>query len=75
MSFKKNLKILQIFSNGSLNFVYSSFRPQKNSQIFFYEKDIKNFYIYNKNKHHRLNINDIENLTYRKKYFDSKDSQ
>jgi hypothetical protein len=73
MGLKKNQKILQIFSNGSLNFIYGSFLFQRNNQIFFYEKDIKNFYIYRKNEHYRLNLNDNENAFYRKKYFDSKD--
>ena len=73
MALQKNQKILRIFSNGSLNFSYGSFLPQRNTQIAFYEKDIKNFYIYNKKEQYSLNVNDTENLFYRKKIFDSKD--
>jgi hypothetical protein len=73
MALQKTQKILQIFSNGSLNFSYSSFIPKRNTQISFYEKDIKNFYMYCKKERYRLNSNDLENLFYRKKYFDSKD--
>jgi hypothetical protein len=68
----KNRKILQIFSNGSLNFCYSSFFFPKNIQLFFHEKDLKNFHLYSKRSHKSLNLNDGENLLYRKKYVDSK---
>ena len=64
----KNQKVLQIFSNGSLNFYFDSFLLQKNNQINFYEKDIKNFSIYKKKKSDYFCIQE-ENIIYRKKYF------
>jgi hypothetical protein len=67
MTLSKNQKIMQIFSNGSLNFYFNSFLLQKNNQIKFSEKDIKNFSIYLKNKCDHLNIQE-ENIVYRKKY-------
>ena len=66
----KNRKILQIFSNGSLNFCYSSFFFPKNIQLFFYEKDLQNFYFSRKRLNN--NLNDGENLFYRKKYLNFK---
>jgi hypothetical protein len=72
MKIVKNRKILQIFSNGSLNFCYGSFFFHKNIQLFFYEKDLKNFHLYSKRSNNRLNLNDGENLFYRKKYVNSK---
>jgi hypothetical protein len=68
----KNRKILQIFSNGSLNFCYGSFFFPKNIQLFFYEKDLQNFYFFSKRLNNSLNLNEGENLLYRKKYFNFK---
>jgi hypothetical protein len=68
----KKQKILQIFSNGSLNFCCNSFFPQKDSQFIFYEKDFKNFNFYVKKNEQRLTVNNDENLLYRKKYVDIK---
>jgi hypothetical protein len=68
----KNRKILQVFSNGSLNFCYGSFFFPKNIQLLFYEKDLKNFHLYRKKSHNSLILNDGENLLYRKKYVGSK---
>jgi hypothetical protein len=65
-------KILQIFSDGSLNFCFGSFFFPKNIQLVFYEKDFKNFHFYNKKLHNRLNLNYGENFLYRKKYVNSK---
>ena len=72
MGATKNRKILQIFSNGSLNFCYANYFFPKNVQLFFFEKDLKNFYLYNKKLHNCLNLNHSENLLYRKKYFNFK---
>jgi hypothetical protein len=65
-------KILQIFSNGSLNFCYGNFFFPKNIQLFFYEKDLQNFHFYSKRLNNSLNLNAGENLLYRKKYFNFK---
>lgn len=75
MGLLKKRKILQIFSNGSLNFYYGSFFSPKGIQMSFYEKDFKNLYIYNKNKQYRLKLQDVENVFYRKKYVYSKNQQ
>jgi len=64
--------MLQIFSNGSLNFCYTSFFYSRDSQFIFYEKDFKNFNLYVKKNDQHLIINDTENLVYRKKYVDIK---
>jgi len=68
----RNRKILQIFSDGSLNFCFGSFFFPKKIQSIFCEKDFKNFHLYNKNLHNRLNLNYGKNLFYRKKYVNSK---
>jgi hypothetical protein len=68
----KNRKILQIFSDGSLNFCCGNFFFPKHIQLLFFEKDLKNFYIYNKKLYNHLNLNYGENLLYRKKYFNLK---
>jgi len=72
MGLVKKQKILQVFSDGSLNFCYNSFFFPKDNQFIFYEKDFKNFYLYIKKNDQRLTINDGENLVYRKKYVDIK---
>ena len=72
MGMFKKRKILQIFHNGCLNSCLGSFSPSKETQLFFYEKDLKNFHIYSKNKVKRLTLNDTQNLLYRKKYVHSK---
>ena len=72
MELIKKRKILQIFSNGSLNFCHNSFFFPKDSQFIFYEKDFKNFFFYVKKNDQRLTTIDGENLSYRKKYFDIK---
>jgi hypothetical protein len=72
MGVVKKRKILQIFSDGSLNFCYGSFFTPKATQLLFYEKDFKNFHFYSKSEHSQLKINDNENLLYRKKYLDYK---
>jgi len=68
MGLVKKRKILQVFSNGSLNFCFNSFFSPKDSQFIFYEKDFKNFHFYVKKKDQRLMIDEDENLLYRKKY-------
>jgi hypothetical protein len=68
MELVKKRKILQIFSNGSLNFCYNSFFFPKDSQFIFCEKDFKNFHVYTKKNDQRLVVNDNESLFYRKKY-------
>ena len=72
MELVKKRKILQIFSNGSLNFCYNNLFFPKDSQFIFYEKDFKNFYLYVKKKDQHSTINNGENLVYRKKYVDIK---
>jgi len=72
MGLVKKQKILQVFSDGSLNCCYNSFFFPKDNQFIFYEKDFKNFYLYIKKNDQRLTINDGENLVYRKKYVDIK---
>ena len=72
MELVKKRKMLQVFSNGSLNFCYNSFFFPKDNQFIFYEKDSKNFYLYIKENNQRLVVNDGENLLYRKKYVDIK---
>ena len=72
MELVKKRKILQIFSNGSLNFCYNSFLSPKDSQFIFYETDFKNFHLYVKKNEQRLIVDDDENLLYRKKYVDTK---
>ena len=72
MKFVKKQKIMQVFSNGSLNFCFNSLFSPKNSQFIFYEKDFKNFHLYVKKSDQRLIINDNENLLYRKKYVNIK---
>jgi hypothetical protein len=66
---EKKQKVLQIFSNGSLNFCYGNYLFPKHFQLFFFEKDLKNFCFYNKKVHNQLTFNSNENLLYRKKYF------
>jgi hypothetical protein len=68
MGLVKKRKILQVFSNGSLNFCFNSFFSPKDSQFIFYEKDFKNFHLYAKKNDQRLVVNDNESLFYRKKY-------
>jgi hypothetical protein len=68
MGLVKKRKILQVFSNGSLNFCFNSFFSPKDSQFIFYEKDFKNFHLYVKKNEQRLIVDDDENLSYRKKY-------
>jgi hypothetical protein len=68
MGLVKKRKILQVLSNGSLNFCYNSFFPQKGSQLIFYEKDFINFHLYVKKKDQSSMVGDGENLLYRKKY-------
>lgn len=72
MELVKKRKMLQVFSNGSLNFCYNSFFFPKDNQFIFYEKDSKNFHLYIKENNQRLAVNDGENLLYRKKYVDIK---
>ena len=72
MGLVKKQKILQVFSDGSLNFCYNSFFFPKDNQFIFYEKDFKNFYLYIKKNDQRLMVDDGENLLYRKKYIDIK---
>jgi hypothetical protein len=72
MKLVKKRKILQVFSNGSLNFCFNSFFLPKNSQFVFYEKDFKNSNLYIKKDDQRLIVNEDENLLYRKKYVDIK---
>lgn len=67
MELVKKRKILQVFSNGSLNFCFNSFFSPKDSQFIFCEKDFKNFHLYVKKNEHRLIIDDDKNLLYRKK--------
>jgi hypothetical protein len=72
MGLVKKRKILQIFSNGSLNCCFNSFFPLKDSQFIFYEKDFKNFHLYIKKNNQRLMVKDGEKSLYRKKYVDIK---
>ena len=72
MGLVKKRKILQIFSNGSLNFCFNSFFSLKDSQFIFYEKDFKNFHLYIKKNNQRLMVKDGEKSLYRKKYVDIK---
>ena len=60
-------KKIQIFSNGSLNFIYSSFTNFK--QLEFSNKDNSNFYLNSKKRlHAKLNLIDKNKMTYRKKF-------
>jgi hypothetical protein len=68
MELVKKRKILQVFSNGSLNFCCNNFFFPKDNQFVFYEKDFKNFHLYAKKNDQRLVVNDNESLFYRKKY-------
>jgi hypothetical protein len=60
----KKKKLIQVFSNGTLNFSYSICN---NFQfINFYNKDNKNFYLNIKNKIKTINNSDF--LKYKSKY-------
>lgn len=72
MELVRKRKILQVFSNGSLNFSFNSFFFPKDSQFFFYEKDFKNSHLYKKKTDQHLVVSESENLSYRKKYIDIK---
>ena len=58
------LKLIQIFSNGSLSFFYKYHSDF--SQVIFYEKDSKNFY-FNKKKS-TLKFQPESASSYKKKY-------
>jgi len=66
---RKSQKVIKIFSNGSLMFDNINTFLAKNQHFVFYEKDFKNFSLYRKNTVNTSNIVEIENLKYRKKYF------
>jgi hypothetical protein len=68
MKFTK-VKIIQILSNGSLNFCYMNFLKPK--QFTFYEKDQKNFYL-NKKTIDKGEIKSDYFSEYKKKYLISK---
>ena len=59
------LKIIQVFSNGSTNFTYKSFKDSVNNYTFL-EKDLKNFH-YNVKKNKTL-INNENFSNYKNKY-------
>jgi len=61
----QKLKIIQIFSNGSINFTYKSFNNLTSCS--FLEKDIKNFYL-NLKKNHKILINTENFYSYKNKY-------
>ena len=65
MNIKKQ-KIIQVFSNGSLNICYSSLFDLKKSQIVFFERDIKIFCLEIKQGSQNLHINNDESI--KKKY-------
>ena len=67
MFFLKKKKILQIFSDGTLN-INSVNSLKRSKQILFYDKDFKNSQFYKKNKKILNNLNDNENYQYRKKF-------
>jgi len=46
------LKIIQVFSNGSINFIYKSYKDSTTNYIFL-DKDLKNFN-FNLKKHKNL---------------------
>jgi hypothetical protein len=61
----KNYKIIQVFSNGSVNFTYKIFKNFSNNYTFL-EKDLKNFsYNLKKNK---ILTNTENFLNYKNKY-------
>lgn len=64
----KNQKVIKIFSNGSLIFDNVTIFLSKNYFV-FYEKNLFNSPLYMKNKATNSNVVEIENLKYRKKYF------
>lgn len=57
-------KIIQVFSNGSLNFTYNNFKDLKKNYIFL-EKDLKNSK-YNEKKKTLMKNNNF--LDYKNKY-------
>jgi hypothetical protein len=60
----KKLKVIQIFSNGSVNFSYKTLNDS--SILHFLEKDHKTFIFNLKNYKTKTNSGDI--LTYKNKY-------
>jgi hypothetical protein len=61
----QNFKITQVFSNGSINFIYKSYKDSTTNCIFL-DKDLKNFH-FNLKKHKTL-INNGSFLNYKNKF-------
>jgi len=67
MILPKKRKIIQVFSDGSLNFYNENINIIKQDSYIFQEKDLKNFKFYKKPKKF---LNTAQNFYYRKKYLD-----
>jgi len=60
------VKIVQVLSNGSINFCYKTCNNRKLFNVL--EKDSKNFY-FNMKKKNNLKTNHKKNSSYKNKYF------
>ena len=67
MCLHKRLKIIQVFSDGSLNLYYKHINSIKYNLYIFHENDLKNFNFYKKPKKQKSKVN---KFYYRKKYLD-----
>jgi len=66
----KNQKIIQIFSNGAVNYQYNStFVFFFNKKYYLQKNDLKNSKLYIKTKNMLKISNNLQNLKFRNKYF------